>query len=493
MPLNLISDAWIPVRCKDGTRRVVAPWQIADPDIAMPDWPRPDLDIACLELLIGLVFMADPPRDEEEWDERRAPDPARLAARLGPFAPAFELMGEGPRFMQDLEPLEKAPKVEPNGPDMLFIDSAGGQTARNNADLMVWRDRYDVLDLPLAAMALYTFQSFAPAGGAGNRTSMRGGGPMVTLVDPGEGLWALIWANVPDGVPARPEDLPWMRPTRVSDKGQEVLEAQSAPVEAFFGMPRRLRLVGESGVTGVVQRPYGTNYTGWMHPLSPYYRQKPGAEWRPKHPRPGAFGYRHWRGVIVAEPVDDESLTRRARMLRVWAQRGLGQPARVIVAGWSMDNMKPRDFILSSPPLIAFEGAAQLCLLGMIEAAEQMSQALRAALQPVLAEGEAREAEREAFYGRTEAAFERLAMGLTADNAPAVAREWLAEIGHVALHLFEAQALPGLSERDEKRQREIVDAHGRLAANTHGRGKYGSKAYAALGVEVTPGRKEEIA
>ena len=103
---------------------------------------------------------------------------------------------------------------------MLFIDSAGDSTAKKNADLMVRRGRYQALPLPLAAMALYTLQAFAPAGGAGNRTSMRGGGPMVTLVKPAEeGLWPLVWANVPRGEPLEPDDLealPWMRATETS-------------------------------------------------------------------------------------------------------------------------------------------------------------------------------------------------------------------------------------------------------------------------------------
>ncbi|KPN62650.1 CRISPR system Cascade subunit CasA [Aliiroseovarius crassostreae] len=488
MHLNLITDPWIPVRLRSGDRRVIAPWQIADPDIAFPDWPRPDLNVACLELLIGLVFMADPPAHEEEWQDRERPDPDRLKARLAPFAPAFNLLGDGKRFLQDLEPLEGAP----NSPDMLFIDSAGANTVRNNADLMVWRGRYGDLALPLAAMALYTFQSFAPSGGAGNRTSMRGGGPMVTLIDPGQGLWPLIWANVPDGRPADTDHLPWMRPTRVSNKAQQVFPEQSHPVEAFFGMPRRVRLVGDDTVTGVIQRPYGTNYAGWMHPLSPYYRQKVGAEWLPKHPRPGAFGYRHWLGVIAAQPETDATLTRRAQMVRLWGQRSGHRPAQVLVAGWSMDNMKPRDFILAAPPLVSPDGAAQRCLIGMIEAADLMSLALRASLGPVLAEGEAREAVREAFYAHTEALFQQLATGLTAVNTAQTATDWLAEMRRVALDLFERRALSGLSEQDAKRQQQIVAAHGRLRANLSGYGTYGRKAYEALELPLPPTRKKEV-
>ena len=77
---------------------------------------------------------------------------------MTPLAPAFNLLGAGPRFLQDREPLEGAG----NPPDMLFIDSAGDSTAKKNADLMVRRGRYETLSLPLAAMALYTLQAFAP-------------------------------------------------------------------------------------------------------------------------------------------------------------------------------------------------------------------------------------------------------------------------------------------------------------------------------------------
>ncbi len=120
MPLNLIDDPWIPVRRRDGGRSLIRPHDLADPLIAFPDWPRADLNIACLELLIGLLFLADPPADLDDWIARREPDAERLRAAFARLAPAFHLVGEGPLFLQDLEPLQG----EPNAPDMLFIDSA---------------------------------------------------------------------------------------------------------------------------------------------------------------------------------------------------------------------------------------------------------------------------------------------------------------------------------------------------------------------------------
>ena len=490
MSINLVTDAWIPVVDRDGARRVIAPWQMADEAIQRLDWPRADLNIACLELLIGLVFLADPPADIRDWRARQAPDPERLRDRLASFVSAFDLMGDGPRFMQDRTAIES----DVNSPDMLFIDSAGGQTVRNNADLMVWRDRYPALTPDMAAMALYTLQAFAPSGGAGNRTSMRGGGPMVTLVQPEGGLWPLIWANVPYGKPATPEALPWMRPTVTSDGGTQVFPEQAHPVEAFFGMPRRLRLVGDGEViTGVMQRPYGTNYAGWDHPLTPYYRQRLTDEWLPKHPRAGLFGYRNWLGVIVAEDKGD-GLQQRAATLRNWHARGGGRAARVLIAGWAMDNMKPRDFVLSSPPFVSLQDRALATLVGMIEAGDLFGLALRAALAPVLAEGEAREAVREAFHAETQAAFEARLRELEAGIEPEqVAQGWVADMRATALKLFEARALPGLGERDIEKQREITAAHRNLGASFAGYGAYGGKAFGELVLPVPPKKKKEAA
>lgn len=491
MSLNLISDPWIPVLRKGGSRAVIAPWQMADADLAFPDWPRPDLNIACLELLIGLVFMADPPADSDDWEDRAKPDPDRLRAALEPFAPAFNLTGEGPRFMQDLEAFEINLK-DPNPPDMLFIDSAGGQTVRNNADLLVKRGRYPSLPPALAAMALYTLQAHAPSGGAGNRTSMRGGGPMVTLVDPGGGLWPLIWANVPNGMAAGMPALPWMRPTRGSEaEGSQVWPDKAHPVEAFFGMPRRLRLVAApEGITGVVQKPYGTNYAGWEHPLTPHYRVKAGAELLPRHPRAGAFGYRNWLGITIRRRSEDDT-ARIATVLDLWGRRSRA-PAQVIVAGWSMDNMKPRDFIWSRAPLIELPANLTEAMDGLVEGAEKLAVALRGALAPVLAEGEAREAVREAFFVQTQAAFERR-LGELAAGAGQVAEGWRSDLRSVALKLFDDRALPGLSERDSKDQEEIVQARRNLTAAFAGYGKLGREAFQALGLPVPEQKKGKAA
>ena len=497
MPLNLIRDAWIPVATRSGQTRTIRPDQIAEPDVLAPDWPRADLNIACLELLIGLVYLADPPQDAVDWRARRA-DPDRLRAKMAPLATAFDLGGDGPRFCQDLEKL--ADKANP--PDMLFIDSAGGSTAKKNADLMVRRGRYPALEAGLAAMALYTLQAHAPSGGAGNRTSMRGGGPLVTLVDPGgrraagepaTELWDLLWANVPYGAAQGPEVLPWMRATRTSDTGKLPTvppPGNATPAEVFFGMPRRLRLVFDGDlVTGVIQRPWGTNYAGWRHPLTPYYQIKAGTDLLPKHPRAGSFGYRNWLGVLIE--AGPGALGQQAGTIvtyggRVRDTRG----ASVIIAGWAMDNMKPRDFLLSRQPLVRLQGHAELLLRGFIEAAEVFGQALRGALKPVLGEGTALEAAREEFFLRTEPPFAQAARAVEAGQGDA-AGQWRKAMHDEALTIFDAAAMPGLDQRETDMIARIVDQRGWLLATLNGRSKQGRTAFGLLELPI-PEQKKKV-
>lgn len=480
--LNLITDSWISVRRESGPD-VIRPDQIAEPDVERLDWPRADLNLACMELLIGLVYLAHP------CTNRAAPpDAATLRAALAPLAPAFDLLGDGPRFLQNMEPLEG----EPNPPDMLFIDSAGISTAKKNADLMVRRGRYAGLPLPLAAMALYTMQAFAPSGGAGNRTSMRGGGPMVTLVRPeADGLWPLIWANVPHGVPLPADDLhrlPWMRKT-VSSKPKGVVMvpeegSQSAPApEVFFGKPRCLRLVESDGmVTGVIQRPYGNNYQQWRHPLSPYYTDTNG-QTLPVHPKPGEFGYRNWRGVLLAS---EKGL--KPQVLTTYLKDVKAAKCSLIVAGWAMDNMKPQDFIWSEQPVFTLSDDAEFAATDMVGAAEAAGYALKVCVAEGT-DGNRALAVLEGFYSDTQAPFEALLAKMATDG---VTRHdaWLKALRQAALAAFDTAVLPGLPDLAESKREAAVKARGKLLAAFSGFG-LGKKIFAPLGM-VTAKKKETV-
>ena len=501
MTLRLLSDPWIPA-IKGGEAVMIRPDQIAEPGITGPAWQRPDFNLACIELLVGLVSMADPPEDEAAWNSRfDEPDARRLREALAPFDAYFALGGDGPRFLQDLEAFEQAAKPADIKPvDMLYIDAAGDSTASKNADLMVKRNRYASLSLPDAAMALYTLQTFAPAGGAGNRTSMRGGGPMTTLVQPVDvqagqlTLWRLVFANVLPGSPLPARDagkaLPWLRPTRTSEKGQTVSPTDAHPLEAFFGMPRRLRLVfGNGRAVGVVQRPYGTNYAAWEHPLTPYYRRKEeDPEWFAVHPKAGRLSYRNWLGITM-EPGQERKGTRRtARAVHECRSRHSSPDFELMVGGWAMDNMKPMSFSLDQYPWFPSLGEnGEDRVHQLVEAANIASGALRKALKGACQiEGASSDRVTEAFFADTEEEFISSVRRIT-DGAGAQAEvAWHRTLRDEAVRTFDGLVLGGLTDHG------IAEVEKRIIAKRNLLGALAKRVRKAMNLPM-PGKKEKQA
>ena len=466
MPLNLIADAWIPA-VRNGNPTTLRPHEIAEDGVERLAWPRDDLNLACLELLIGLVYLADPPRNDGDWHERyEAPGAERLRNALARFGPLFELTGDGPRFMQDEERFEeRVASRQVSTPDMLFIDSAGANTARKNADLTVRRDRYPSLPLPLAAMSLYTLQAFAPSGGRGNRTSMRGGGPMVTLIKPVDGgthpLWRHVWCNVPEGQPLRENEaadaLPWLRPTRTSERDRIVVPDMSHDAEAFFGMPRRLRLILDNDrVTGVVQVRYGTNYTQWLHPLSPYYSREAGGELLPVHPRPGRVSYRNWLGLAFGRGSE---LRQAAKSVQRYHNLADAPRAEILAGGWAMSNMKPLDFTLHTYPTFPLDEAMDMRVATLVEAADFVFKQLRRSLKRALMlQGAADAVVQETFFAETEQRFVHAIQSIADGFGQEVEAAWLKDLRRTGLGIYDRYVLPGLAVADMARMEAKVDA-----------------------------------
>jgi CRISPR system Cascade subunit CasA len=444
---NLLTDPWLPVVRRHTGRCVIRPAQIAElheenPVMAI-DWPRPDFRIATLEFLIGLLTTASPPDGGDEWLAlwNEPPKSAELDGVFAPFVHAFELDGDGPRFLQDMEDLQSG--TEPI--ERLLIESPGESTNSKNTDLLVHRDRVTTLSRAAAAMALYTFQSWAPAGGAGNRTGLRGGGPLVAMVMPGPAptLWQMVWANVPEGGAAPgpgqlPLVFPWLAPT-VTSEGTAIVTPQIAhPLQCWWGAPRRIRLdfvthaaphacdltgqIDDVQVVSWRQRPHGANYAFWgdSHPLTPHYQQKVNAEKLPLHPQPGGIGYRHWLGLVV-ESAD--GLRTPAASVSKWHAGGRGMDvgvplARLVAAGYDMDNMKARGFVESEMPLpSAPDSNARQALddlaKRLVESAELVASLLRSAVRNALFSAGATvkldagllNAVRERFWEETESRF----------------------------------------------------------------------------------------
>ena len=388
--MNLIYDPWIPIRRRDGRQHQIAPWQLTEQYDTNPIVdilsPRGDFGGALMEFLIGLLQTTSTIEREEDWEDAFEDPPSsdELRTQLDPVAPAFEFDGPGPRFMQDFDLSEGETKEIAS----LLIDAPGDNSLRNNLDHFIKRDYVQGMCAACAATALFTLQTNAPAGGAGHRTSLRGGGPLTTLVicDPRQTddavsptLWRNLWLNVletpeflnPSGNPSKTEladVFPWLAPTRASDKtGRNTTADDVSPSQMFWGMPRRIRLDfealqagrcdicgtrSESLVTQYITKNYGINYVGpWLHPLTPHSFDKQKMP-LPRHPQPGGMSYRHWLGLVHTIDADEQ---KPARVVDAFNKRRLGMQLRLWAFGYDMDNMKARCWYESQIPLYQLE------------------------------------------------------------------------------------------------------------------------------------------
>jgi len=373
MAYNLIEEAWIPVLRKDGQSDIVAPWQLTDdnPPIRVAAC-RADFNGALTEFLIGLVQTCMPPQTEREWRKLRdsPPSPDILYKFFSAESDAFLLDGHGPRFMQDLTlTSEKTGKL--TSITSLLIDSPGDNTVKRNTDFFVKRGRIERLCPACAAGALYTMQSFAPSGGSGNRTSLRGGGPLTTIIL-GNTLWETIWSNMLTydtlksfgGKASMPREggiFPWLAPTHTSEKGEKTHLSEVHPLHVYWGMPRRIRLVFEESApsecslcnlkhnlftSSYLARPRGYDYTGsWVHPLSPI-RDTDNGYLAVKGSFDG-LGYQNWLGLVYRElkqknSVQAAPVVYNYRNHRVFTGDTNRSDFRIWAFGYDMDNMKPR-------------------------------------------------------------------------------------------------------------------------------------------------------
>ena len=531
MTFNLIQEPWLPVRRRSGCVDHVSPSRITDrieddPIIGFA-WPRPDFNGSAHELMIGLLSTVTAPADEDEWEDwwNNPPEPEILNERFAKVSSAFNLDGTGTRFMQDMDRLEGS---KSQAVAALLIDTPGAQTLRNNADLFVKRGVVPALSRAAAAMALFTLNAYAPAGGAGHRTSLRGGGPLTSLVverHPKYGLtlWGRIWPNVEslEQVDARsdsgkarfdPEHIfPWLAPTRTSEKsgGRDTTPTDVHPLQVYWGMPRRIRLHFEEVenehcaltrkrvsilVTGFQTKNYGTNYSeGFQHPLTPYYRQNSKKTNKlPEHPNPGGFSYRHWPKLVV--PSRD-GLREPAQTVRHWrhVRAPQGATSRLAAFGYDMDNMKVRAWMEGEMPLLHFDETTGAWLeefirratAGANTAARLLTGAVKSALfdRPQDASGDFGFIS-ERFYRSSEAAFysaltemNRFINDHPEEDAPATEplKKWVSVMANVAERLFdELSASEGMEHRDMHRH---VAARHYLSLALNGRGKAGKSLF----------------
>ena len=510
--MNLIHDPWIPVERKSGATEYIAPHQISDPDVLRLAAPRPDFNGALLQFLIGLLQTVCPPGDHDQWVDwldEETPEPDVLKEHFCKYAHAFELKGDGPRFMQDFSPLQGDEKPI----SALLIDVPGAQTLRENKDHFIKRDQIESLCPACAATALFTLQTNAPSGGAGHRTSLRGGGPLTTLVAPdpnGSGLpddlWHFLWLNVIDQEnwsrqwpPTHTNSeqkhiFPWLAPTRTSEKatGKETTPQDASPLQMYWGMPRRIHLQWKDGTQGhcdlcdryveqcvsnYITQNYGINYRDgvWQHPLSPHRIGKDGTV-SPLHAQPSGISYTHWLGLSIGETSSKDEAKKPALTVGLYnAERKLSEEQlRLHAFGYDMDNMKARCWYQATFPLFhmkesqreSFHDAAQRMVTAAVETAKMTRSCVKEAWfrRPGDVKGDTAFLVK-AFLDQTESDFfeqlRKLIEQLGGDGSDKCLREWRKEtLLKTALQMFTHWAESGdLACGDPRR---IVTARSKL-------------------------------
>lgn len=382
--LSLIHEPWLPVRYKNGDYRRIRPVDILADSIRDLAFPRPDFQGAGWQFLIGLLQATMAPDDQQEWEEvwDEGLEPELFASQLASLAPAFQFGMEKPAFMQDMASLDGNPQPISS----LLIEAPGVQTLKLNKDHFIKRGTVNRMCPACAAMALFTLQINAPSGGQGHRTGLRGGGPLTTLVWPPEPdipLWRRLWLNVliqdKNVMPASPQPVdaarfPWCGATRTSEKASNITTPEMADKQqVYWSMPRRIEidftrlsqgccdLCGEASdqlLSWYRSKNYGVQYSVWVHPLTPYRRDKKDDSVPPLSMKgqSGGLFYKDWLGLIWQDK--DDKNTRMPAAVVQQAARLL--PADMILGlncfAFDMDNMKSRCWYQHQLPLPAIDG-----------------------------------------------------------------------------------------------------------------------------------------
>jgi CRISPR system Cascade subunit CasA len=491
--MNLLTDPWIPADSQLLTPATVLHAQ-------QMTWPRPDLDAAANVFLIGLLQTAIVRQpelcpDENSWRSLRdtAPAVAHLNSWWQSVSPSFELLGNGPRFMQDRGDDFKGSEVSVA---TLLPECPGDNAIRKRSDIVRWHQEAPrSVSLPIAAAMLLADGLYGTRIGRGFRQGMRGENALLTLVEPDErgNLWARVWMNVLSydrwtalyGERAwRDEEVfPWMDATVTSRHGEVVTPDDVNPLQAFWQMPRRNRLLNPSDgvcaisgtngpvISALLRDQYGPNYDGWRHPLSPRHQDKEGT-WSAVKIRRPHVGYDHWAGLALMAydrvdpaPVVTENVQRRMApddLLRLrccgWHLGSAGE------AGTWVDATVP---LVTATERVEFESV----VARLLEAAALLSKHLGGALSAIGASNEA------GLYASTDGIFYESLRRLAKDPSESKPlKEWLSAARRTAMQLFD-QA--GDSVRRDPLK--VAQARARLR-----RTLYGSRLLETLGVVAEP-------
>lgn len=380
--MNLLKDKWIKVIRKDGSLDEIVPFEITaqfqENPIVDVVTPRADFRGAIYQFFIGLFQTVYCPNDDQDWQDKfnTPPTPGDLKQETDKVAFAFELFGRQHRFMQDIS---LAKNQNEKKISQLFIESPGDNTLIQNRDHFIKRNTINTICPKCAALALFTLQTNAPSGGQGHLTSIRGGGPLTTLLKyipktDFPTLWQDIWLNIlpknsfniGKGVVGQNYEFvfPWQTKDfyKVNKNGNTTTQ-DLHPFAVYWSNSRRIFLqeVQQSANCDICNEhsqiqiknyftgPQGIDYSGggWIHPLSPYYIDK--NQPLVYHPQPGGILYDNWLAFVYTRSTQSQN----AKVIQEFLQaRSVpDEQTQIWTFGYDMDKMKARAWYESLIPI----------------------------------------------------------------------------------------------------------------------------------------------
>jgi CRISPR system Cascade subunit CasA len=244
-------------------------------------------------------------------------------------------------------------------------------------------------------------------------------------------------------------------------------------------------------ITGFHSRNYGVQYNAWLHPLTPYYKDKDG-NLLPTHGQPDGISWKDWVGLLFGTPNEAKRPAQCVSRFRERRARKIGiEHPRLHVFGYDMDNMKARGWIESELPAFATNDPARIEAMSvtatnLTEAASVVAAALVFAVKSAwFARAEDAKGDlshiKWRFWDETQEAFframERVAREGTAAELD-VRRGFRDPLEIAALGIFDSLCpAAGLEFADMRR---LVSARHNLRGVLHGYGIFGNRLFVAL-------------
>ena len=252
--MNLLEDAWIPVRADGGAgefRLLTYRELLCEPGNWQVSLPRDDLELACVQLLVCMTQVMFLPEDDRAMRARLAAplSPEAFAVGVEPCRDWFNLDHPTQPFMQSrgvraekVTPIQKILVGLPEGNNHAFFNDVGEVKKLSGA---------------LTAIALFNQASNANSMGGGFKGNLRGGSnPYLTPVNIfviGKDLRETVWRNVltlpriqkllPGWTPDFEHDQPtWVKPIKANES---IKWNNIGLVRGLFWQPTRLELVQE--------------------------------------------------------------------------------------------------------------------------------------------------------------------------------------------------------------------------------------------------------